>query len=65
MTPVSVAFKKPRVFSIRNIEIIPIPNSLKKYREYFPSVISVSDRFFYGTGSVQGVLHLGFRPIFI
>jgi hypothetical protein len=23
------------------------------------------DRFFYGTGSVQGFLHLGFRPIFI
>jgi hypothetical protein len=125
MTPVSVAFKKPRVFSIRNIKIILIPNSLKKYREYYSSVISVSDRFFmvlvvykgsyisvsdrflfkkrfyfdicicfilvfsngnyislvwdwyifgmgiiyrlifYGTGSVQGFLHLGFRPIFI
>ncbi len=46
MTPVSVAFKKLRVFSIRNIKIIQIPNSLKKYRKYFPSVISVSDRFF-------------------
>jgi len=27
MTPVLIAFKKPRVFSIPNIEIIPIPNS--------------------------------------
>ncbi len=29
-----------------NLEIIPIPNSFKKYREYLPSAISVSDRFF-------------------
>jgi hypothetical protein len=65
MTPVSGAFKKTRVFSITNIKIIPLHNSLKKYREYFPSVISVSDRFFYGTGSVQRFLHFGFRPIFI
>ena len=44
MTPVSVAFKKPRVFSLRNLGFRPI---------------------FYGTGSVQGFLHLGFRSIFI
>ena len=44
MTPVSVAFKKPQVFSLRNLKFRPI---------------------FYGTGSVQGFLHLGFRPIFI
>jgi hypothetical protein len=37
--------------------------SLLKYREYFSSAIWVSDRFFYGTGSAQGFLHLGFRPI--
>ncbi len=44
MTLVSVAFKKLRVFSLRNLGFRPI---------------------FYGTGSVQGFLHLGFRPIFI
>ncbi len=44
MTPVSVAFKKPRVFFLCNLGFRPI---------------------FYGTGSVQGFLHLSFRPIFI
>ena len=44
MTPVSVAFKKLRVFSLRNLGFRPI---------------------FYGTGSVQGFPHLGFRSIFI
>ena len=104
MTPVSVAFKKPRVFSLRNLSFRPIfygtgsvqgflhlgfrpifflNGSISIYvsvsYRFFPMGIiylwygiDISlvwelyiDRFFYGTGSVQGFLHLGFRLIFI
>ncbi len=65
MIPVLVAFKKTASIFHSQYQNDTISEQFKKYREYFPSAISVSGQFFYGTGMVQGFLHLGFRPIFI
>ncbi len=76
MIPVLVAFKKNASIFHSQYQNDTVSEQFKKYCKYFPSAILVSDRFlflkcicisfrpiFYG--SVQGFLHLGFRPIFI